>query len=161
MHFGDQQIFPGATNYVCLLFLARAGVESCRFVRADALPIWLATQQGTEGLIPLSKVAHGPWNFVVGKDASLFEQLEAVELRLADATERIFQGLKTSSDKVYIVEEISRRGDAHTRVLKANGARAAQRDSALFDIHLLRGRQSRLLLGDHQSAHLVPLFVNQ
>ena len=23
VHFGDQQVFPGATNYVCLLFLAR------------------------------------------------------------------------------------------------------------------------------------------
>jgi hypothetical protein len=108
VHFGDQQIFPGATNYVCLLFLARAGVESCRFVRADALPIWLATKQGTEGVILLSKIAPGPWNFVVGKNASLFEQLEAVEVRLVDATERIFQGIKTSGDKVYIVEELSR-----------------------------------------------------
>ena len=55
VYFGDQQIFPGATNYVCLLFLARAGVESCRFVRADALPIWLAAQQGTRGFGPTVK----------------------------------------------------------------------------------------------------------
>jgi hypothetical protein len=25
VHFGDQQVFPGASNYVCLLFLAKAG----------------------------------------------------------------------------------------------------------------------------------------
>ena len=35
VHFGDQQIFPGATNYVCLLFLARAGVTKCHFVRTE------------------------------------------------------------------------------------------------------------------------------
>ena len=33
VHFGDQQVFPGATNYVCLLFLWKAGVEQCRFAR--------------------------------------------------------------------------------------------------------------------------------
>jgi hypothetical protein len=41
VHFGDQQIFPGATNYVCLLFLAKAGADECRWVRADDLPAWL------------------------------------------------------------------------------------------------------------------------
>ena len=42
VHFGDQQVFPGASNYVCLLFLAKAGAESCRFVRVDDLDTWLA-----------------------------------------------------------------------------------------------------------------------
>ncbi|CAN5797583.1 hypothetical protein BH20VER1_BH20VER1_00630 [soil metagenome] len=141
VHFGDQQIFPGATNYVCLLFLARAGAESCRFVRADALTIWLATQEGTEGLLSLSKVDTGPWNFVVGKDASVFERLEAVEVRLVDATERLFQGLKTSGDKVYIVEEISRHGD-FALVFSRQTEREHQLDSALLH-PLVKGGDSR------------------
>ena len=41
VHFGDQQVFPGAANYVCLLFLAKAGADSCRFVRVDDLDTWL------------------------------------------------------------------------------------------------------------------------
>jgi hypothetical protein len=44
VHFGDQQIFEGATNYVCLLFLAKAGATECRFVRVDNLEQWLAGQ---------------------------------------------------------------------------------------------------------------------
>jgi adenine-specific DNA-methyltransferase len=50
VHFGDQQVFPGATNYVCLLFLAKAGTASCRFVRVNSLPEWLQTFRGTEGI---------------------------------------------------------------------------------------------------------------
>ena len=52
VHFGDQQVFPGATNYVCLLFLAKAGADACRFVRVDDLGSWLQTFQGMEGNFP-------------------------------------------------------------------------------------------------------------
>ena len=48
VHFGDQQIFPGATNYVCLLFLSRAGAHTCRWVRADDLPAWLENPRAPE-----------------------------------------------------------------------------------------------------------------
>jgi Eco57I restriction-modification methylase len=48
VHFGHQQIFDGATNYVCLLFLAKCGANKCRFVRADNLQQWLTTFRGTE-----------------------------------------------------------------------------------------------------------------
>ena len=49
VHFGDQQIFPGATNYVCLLFLARGGADACRWVRADDLPGGCKSQHGLRG----------------------------------------------------------------------------------------------------------------
>ena len=42
VHFGVQQIFPGATNYVCLLFLASAPCEHLRFSRVGDLPRWLS-----------------------------------------------------------------------------------------------------------------------
>ncbi len=108
VHFGDQQIFPGATNYVCLLFLAKGGTDTCRWVRADDLPAWLQTQLGTEDVFPARSVTAAEWNFVVGKGSRLFDRLKAMPLRLEDTTERIFQGIKTSADKIYIVEEVSR-----------------------------------------------------
>ena len=40
VHFGDQQIFANATTYTCLLFLDKAGVEECRFVRVNDLAGW-------------------------------------------------------------------------------------------------------------------------
>ncbi len=48
------------------------------------------------------------WNFTVGSGAEVFDHLNQVQTRLEDVTARIFQGFKTSADRVYIVEEISR-----------------------------------------------------
>ncbi|MEI7879383.1 MAG: N-6 DNA methylase [bacterium] len=40
VHFGDQQIFIGATTYTCLLFLDKKGVEECHFVKVNDLNAW-------------------------------------------------------------------------------------------------------------------------
>ena len=103
VHFGDQQIFPGATNYVCLLFLTRSGAETCRFVRADALQIWLATQKGVEGNVPDTKISAAEWNFAIGKNAPLFERIAKTGRTLGDLAEA-FVGLQTSADDVFILK---------------------------------------------------------
>ncbi|HPC61729.1 MAG TPA: Eco57I restriction-modification methylase domain-containing protein, partial [Verrucomicrobiota bacterium] len=108
VHFGDQQIFPGATNYVCLLFLAKAGADACRWVRADDLPAWLATQRAPETALPAARLTAAEWNFAVGKSGGLFEKLQAMPVKLENVTSRIFQGIKTSADKIYIVEQVGK-----------------------------------------------------
>jgi len=40
VHFGDQQVFEGVTTYTCLLFLEKAGVDSCRVVKVHDLDAW-------------------------------------------------------------------------------------------------------------------------
>ncbi|MFQ5858690.1 MAG: Eco57I restriction-modification methylase domain-containing protein [Anaerolineae bacterium] len=37
IHFGDQQVFAGATTYTCLLFLDKQGRERFHFVKAHDL----------------------------------------------------------------------------------------------------------------------------
>ncbi len=44
VHFGDQQVFAGATTYTCLLFLHKAGIEECYFRRIDDLDAWRMEQ---------------------------------------------------------------------------------------------------------------------
>jgi adenine-specific DNA-methyltransferase len=75
VHFGDQQVFPGATNYVCLLFLTKAGADRCRFARADDLPAWLAGGKSDEASFEASRITPAEWNFAVGRGAGLFEKL--------------------------------------------------------------------------------------
>lgn len=108
VHFCDQQIFPGATNYVCLLFLAKAGTDKCRFVKVENLDAWLVMLTGLEADIPSAKMTGTEWNFVVGKGSDLFERLRQMPMKLEHITSRIFQGVKTSADKIYIVEELNR-----------------------------------------------------
>jgi methylase of polypeptide subunit release factors len=108
VHFGDQQIFPGATNYVCLLFLAKASAGECRWARADSLLSWLETQRAPETGIATGRVTAAEWNFSVGKGAALFEKLQRMPVKLGDVAERIFQGLVTGADPVYVLRNIAK-----------------------------------------------------
>ena len=103
VHFGDQQVFPGTTNYVCLLFLAKAGAESCRFVRVNDLGEWLRTFKGTEGNFMASAIGANEWHFTVGKGSGVFESLQRFSQRLGDVA-RIWQGMVTGADRVFVVE---------------------------------------------------------
>jgi hypothetical protein len=118
VHFGDQQIFPGATNYVCLLFLAKGGADVCRWVRADDLPAWLQTQHGPEDNIPAKSLTAAEWNFVVGKGSSLFDRLKAMPVKLGDVAD-IFVGLQTSADDVFILRFVSETANTITLASKA------------------------------------------
>jgi hypothetical protein len=148
VHFGDAQVFAGATTYTCLLFLDKAGAEGCRFVRVNDLEAWrdfhkeddpdsddpgptppdsatLSVREaaalyrrgsgtpadaGDESVIPARKITATEWNFNVGRGGRLFERLARMPVKLADVTDRIFQGIKTGADTVYIVREVARRG---------------------------------------------------
>lgn len=104
VHFGDQQIFPGATNYVCLLFLSKAGVEHCRWVRADNLADWLATFRAPETALPAARFTSAEWNVAVGSGSRLFDRLQQMPVKLGDVA-RIWQGIVTSADRLYVLRQ--------------------------------------------------------
>jgi hypothetical protein len=116
VHFGDAQVFAGATTYTCLLFLEKAGADACRFTKVDDLDAWQKVGQGTEGAIPAANITAAEWNFTVGRGADLFEKLRRMPVKLEDVTSRIFQGIKTSADKIYIVEEKERETGTSGRI---------------------------------------------
>jgi type I restriction-modification system DNA methylase subunit len=49
VHFGDQQVFAGATTYTCLLFLDKGGANPCRFVKVEDVSAWCSSGKGSEG----------------------------------------------------------------------------------------------------------------
>ncbi len=109
-NFGDKQVFAGATNYTCLLFLDKTGSKQCHIVKVDDLTAWRIKGESTEGKIPATKITSSEWNFTVGKGAELFEKLCKMPVKLGDMAD-IFVGLQTSADDVFImdlVEETSR-----------------------------------------------------
>ena len=106
VHFGDEQVFPGATIYTCLLFLAKSGSSECRFVQAHDLEAWKATLAGVEGKFPSTYVSSSEWNFTVGPSRFVFERLISAPTNLADITTHIFQGLVTSADPIYLLDQV-------------------------------------------------------
>jgi type I restriction-modification system DNA methylase subunit len=103
VHFGDQQVFAGATNYTCLLFLDKAGSKQCHFVKVDNLTDWRINGEATEGKIPATKITSSEWNFTVGRGAELFERLSKMPVKLGDLA-HIFVGTQTSADTVFVLE---------------------------------------------------------
>jgi len=106
VHFGAQQVFSGSTNYTCLLFLNKSGIEQCRFIKVDNIAEWHISK----GVIPSSKIGRAEWNFIIGKNAALFERLSAMPLKLGDMAD-IFVGLQTSADDVFIMNLIEETDD--------------------------------------------------
>ncbi|MCX5826177.1 MAG: Eco57I restriction-modification methylase domain-containing protein [Deltaproteobacteria bacterium] len=120
VHFGDAQVFAGATTYTCLLFLEKAGADACRVTKVDDLDAWQKTGQGTEGAIPAANITAAEWNFTVGRGANLFEKLRRMPVKLGDVAD-IFVGLQTDADDVYILEQLEKKDERVLCSSKATG----------------------------------------
>ncbi len=124
VHFGDQQVFEGATTYTCLLFLERGGRNEFQFVRAHDLPAWRAGAAQVEGMIPTASAGPSEWNFMVGSGSDLFERLRGMPVKLADVAPRMYQGPITSADTVFLFKDFSLLSDGLTEVFSSElGAR--------------------------------------
>jgi hypothetical protein len=110
VHFGHEMVFDEAAAYTCLLFLNRQRSEVFRFIKVNDLNGWRHGIAGTaaERMIPSATVTSADWNFAAGGSEDLLARLVGMTQTLEQVTERIFQGLKTSADKIYIVEERER-----------------------------------------------------
>ncbi len=132
VHFGDQQIFAGATTYTCLLFLDKAGAAECHVEKVTDLTSWrlaggtesVAVRAGDadgmsrsgpvpslpvmseKGAIPASAITASEWNFTVGAGAGLVNRLREAYPPLGEVAD-IFVGLQTSADDVFIMDFIS------------------------------------------------------
>jgi adenine-specific DNA-methyltransferase len=107
VHFGDQQVFFGATIYTCLLFLAKSASPECRFVSAHDLGAWRAKLEGQEGKIPATTVTASDWNFNVGVGSDVFERLQGMPTRLGQIASGISQGIRTSANEVYVLDVVA------------------------------------------------------
>ncbi len=118
VHFGDQQVFAGASTYTCLLFLQKSVMSECHFVKVDNLTEWRNSGKAIEGTIPESSIYAGEWNFVVGKTVNLFDKLRRMQVKLGDVG-HLFVGLQTDADKVFILEEILVNKDSKSVLCKS------------------------------------------
>jgi len=112
IHFGDLQVFAGATTYTCLLFLTKVATNEIVVSKVASLEDWVATRAAETGTVPAESLTAKEWNFSIGKNAVLLEKIAHIKTTLEDVTDRIFQGLKTGADKIYILEEKKRSGKA-------------------------------------------------
>lgn len=106
VHFGDNQIFEGATTYTCIMVLSKTACNEFDFVKVDDVYEWTQDKGSAEERIKTDTITHSEWNFVAGSNSVLFSRLSSMPFKLGDIT-NIFVGVQTSADKIYIMDFIS------------------------------------------------------
>jgi type I restriction-modification system DNA methylase subunit len=108
--FGHEQVFAHVSTYTCLLLLSKARSAQFIFREVSSLNEWKETNSARSATFLSSTARADEWTFLAGElDDKLLAKLRAIPQKLETVTERIFQGLKTSADDIYILEELERR----------------------------------------------------
>lgn len=106
VHFGDQQVFDGATTYTCLLFLNKSPTGECQLHKVDDLAAWRTSGAGASRRIRAEHVTASDWNFAVGSERRIVDVLVQWPVKLGDIAARIGQGIRTSSNEVFVLETV-------------------------------------------------------
>lgn len=133
--FGHEQLFRGATNYSCLLFLVRRSSESVRYATAKA---------GFEAIswteVPRSTLTAEPWHFEDQYARRLFSKMEAASTCLESITERFGTGVQSGADRLLTFDE--------------SAARAKELEPEIL-INVVRGRDVRRYVVETDLKHLL------
>lgn len=140
VHFGDQQVFEGATTYTCLLFLNKKGVDSFRFVKVDDINKWRANREAKVEIISSKKVTDSEWNFTIGDYAKTYDKLRKIPKKLGDIA-HIFVGTQTSADDVFVLDSCRPEGSHTIGMSKSLGKEV--KIETLCTVPFLRGKEIR------------------
>lgn len=122
VRFGAEQVFDSATTYTCLLFLSQQRQKTFALHEvknlAAAARILDSIRRGIPDSGYESAVQPQPtsddWDFHIGKGGLLLDKLSKQGVTLGDITRKIFQGIATSSDKIYVLQLLHEDGEILT-----------------------------------------------
>ncbi len=109
VHFGVQQVFEGATTYTCIIVLKKTPTNTPRYIRVLNIQDWLKGKIFEDFEIPAESITGNEWNFVSEDKRRIIEKIGSSGVPLNEITRKIFVGLQTSADKVYVLEFIAER----------------------------------------------------
>jgi len=104
VHFGAEQMFESATNYTCLFFIQKQVQKSFKYIKVDKPGEWLHnTASAPEYILPQPEKDQ-KWSFTSGEKQNILDKLKQQSQTLGDIVRKIFQGIATSSDRIYILK---------------------------------------------------------
>ncbi len=104
VHFGSEQVFNAATTYTCLIFLSKARQANFDFTPVENLiPDKLQEVKTYKLKQPL---IGNKWHFTSPQKEKVMQKLHAQPLRLGDIVRKIFVGLQTSADSIYVLKAL-------------------------------------------------------
>ncbi len=119
VHFGAEQVFANATTYTCLLFLNKSPQDAFQYSNVSSLQaidaVFDAMEKGEphpdyeSALLPAPDAGGKEWEFYANEAGLVLQKLRQQPKTLGDVTKKIFQGIATSADKVYVLRKIEER----------------------------------------------------
>jgi type I restriction-modification system DNA methylase subunit len=159
--FGHQQVFSHVSTYTCLLLLSKEPTREFIYREAFDLDAWKLNGNARSAVLPSSVASSAAWTFLAGKaEEKLLDKLRAVPERLESVAERIFQGLKTSADEIYIVDELERRA-TRVRVYSHETGREYWLEPDLLHPLVKGGDSRRYSLADPRRLILFPYAATE
>ncbi|MEX1138493.1 MAG: N-6 DNA methylase [Bacteroidota bacterium] len=112
VRFGAAQVFEESTTYTCLLFLSAKEQREFDLLEVKSL------ENGEEVLQharwrnqhpeyvfeTLPEPEKTDWDFSIGESGQILKRMHQHPKKLGELTHKIFQGLATSADKLYVLE---------------------------------------------------------
>jgi hypothetical protein len=107
--FGAAQLFDGATNYTSILILDTASREDFLYRKIlnarEGLRVFREIEDTPAESFSFNGLSEKPWTLASGEEKQILDAASAGSVPLGEVTRQIFQGLITSADPVYIVED--------------------------------------------------------
>lgn len=105
VHFGAKQVFgKRTTTYTCILLLDKRGVSKVKVEHVHDLEQWKYQGASEKSEIPSTALTGNAWELVPPSVRKLFERIRNENpTRLKDVA-KIFVGVQTSADKIYLIK---------------------------------------------------------
>ncbi len=157
VHFGASQVFEDASTYTGLFFISKkenVQVEYCilddlETFRNGAIPLFMKS--------PSNLLTSEQWIFLDSAESNLLNKVQSWSDTLETKTDRIFQGLKTSADKIYILELLKDIGEYYEVICKENNKTYQLEKKYLFPL-IKGGNSSAFNIKETDLLLLFPYF---
>lgn len=121
--FGHAQVFEGATNYTCILILDRSGQDELEFAQVRGSSADVRRAVAARELPPAvgyrtADLGDAPWILVPSDERAILDRMASSGAPLEAVTAQIFQGLITSADPLYILEDRGEHGGSRVVAAK-------------------------------------------
>jgi hypothetical protein len=111
--------------------LDKSGGKEFDVAKVDDLEAWRNTAKAAQGTLPASSATAAEWNFAVGAGADLFQKLSSAPTKLGHVA-RIFVGLQTSADSVFLFKEFRTAGKSLMKVVSKEIGKELEVEKALL-----------------------------
>lgn len=140
IHFGALQVFEDATTYTGVFCFNKKGNNTIEYFGCDDFN-YMRNSSMLFQSISSDTFSKNEWIFLSNKESELIQKISKNNPTLELLTTRIFQGLKTSADKIYILEKIGELNDYYEVLCHENDKKYQLEKAILFP--LIKGGNSR------------------